>query len=298
MSSRTSHVPPEAVDPSNPSVIRRFLMWWMGWPANPYVSANAAVDFTAARAYLARLNEGEGPRVSVQHLLCAAVGRTLAAWPMANARIRGHRIIPCDTVGVAMPVNLLGHAEGRRREVGMVVVEDAGRASLRDIAARTRKTVNNEREGRTDNLMMRAMLGLAERTQGPVLHRVLDAVDRAAQHPVVDARMHRMAPVTSGLTNPGSSFAAEPGMLFRGGAIQVPMRMVHIATLWGVSAIQDEVIAVEGRAEVRPMLPVLLVFDHRLVDGVLASRLLLHLHRILQNPAESFGEDGLRQSAA
>ena len=120
MSRHTPKVDGREVDPTKPSVIRRFLMWWFGPPASPWVSVNVSIDMTAALAYLERVNVGEGPRISLQHLLCGAVGRTLSRWPMANARIHRSRIIPQDDVVVAMPVNLLGHAEGERRELGGV----------------------------------------------------------------------------------------------------------------------------------------------------------------------------------
>ena len=57
--------------------------------------------------------------------------------------------------------------------------------------------------------------------------------------------------------------------------------------------VQDEVIPVDGRPEVRPVLPVILVFDHRLFDGVMASRLLTRFASMLQDPASVFGPDGL-----
>lgn len=292
MSNRTATVDDKNVDPSKPSVIRRFLMWWFGPPASPWVCVNVSVDMTPAQAWLEAVNADGGPRVSLQHLLCAAIGRTLARWPMANARIHRDRIIPQDDVVVAMPVNLLGHAEGGRRELGMAVVAGAGRKSVRDLAQATRATVANERKGEVDNPFMRLMLKVAENSPGPLLSRAFDAMERARAHPAVEARLHSMAPVTTGLTNPGAALANQPGVLFRGGAVHLPNRLVHVGTFWGVTPIQDEVVPIDGQPAVRPMLPVLLVFDHRLVDGVLAGRILDTFTGILRDPAAAFGADG------
>ncbi len=270
-------------------------MWWFDPPNSPWVSANIAVDVTAARAYLDQLEpDADGRRPSLQHLLAGAVGRTLRAWPMANARIVGRRIVPQDRVGVAMPVNLLGHQAGGTRELGMVLVEDAGRASLRDLAGRTRQTVEHERAGQSDNAFFRWMLRIAKDAPEPVMWRTLDALDRARRSGVVEARLHPLLPVTTGLTNPGAAIREEPGVLFRGASVNLPDKLVHVGTLWGVSAAQDEVVPVDGVPSVRPMLPVLLVFDHRLIDGVVASRVLLHFSRILQDPASTFGPQGRR----
>ena len=106
-----------------------------------------------------------------------------------------------------------------------------------------------------------------------------------------------MAPVTTGLTNPGASLGGEEGVLVRGGAVHLPNRLVHVGTFWGISPIQDEVIPVDGVPAVRPMLPVLLVFDHRLVDGVLAGRLLKTFVGILRHPEAVFGADGESSAA-
>lgn len=280
------------VDPDKPSVIRRFLIWWFGPPASPWVCVNVSIDMTAAKDYLAAVNAGGGARISIQHLLCGAVGRTLTRWPMANARIHRNRILPQDDVVVAMPVNLLGHAEGERRELGMAVVDGAGHKSLRALAEATRATVANEREGKVDNPLMRMMLRLAESSPGPLLGKALDALELSRAHPAMDARLHALAPVTTGLTNPGAALAGQPGVLFRGGAVSLPNRLLHVGTFWGVTPIQDEVVPVDGEPAVRPMLPVLLVFDHRLVDGVLAGRVLQTFSAILQDPAATFGGDG------
>ncbi len=56
--------------------------------------------------------------------------------------------------------------------------------------------------------------------------------------------------------------------------------------------LQDEVVPVDGKPEVRTMLPMLYVFDHRLFDGVLAGKILTRLFEVLQSPEAHFGPDG------
>ena len=38
--------------------------------------------------------------------------------------------------------------------------------------------------------------------------------------------------------------------------------------------------------------PLMLIFDHRLIDGVAASKVMMHLSDILRHPAREFGEEG------
>ena len=274
------------------SVVRHVLLWWFAPPYSPWVAANVAIDFTAAQAYLAMLAEQPGARVSVQHLLTAAVGRTLAAFPEANARIIGGRVVPQDAVGVAAPVNLLGHAAGTKRELSVALTAQAERRTLRDIAQASRDTVRQEREDRITNPFIRGVVRALENAPAPVVRRSMDALDRAMQHPAIAARVYGIAPLTTVLPNPGAAISGQPGMLFRGAAVMLPGRLVHVGTLWGITPVQDEVIPVAGVPAVRPMLPIMLLFDHRLIDGVRASRMLAHLNTILQDPAAVFGAQG------
>ncbi len=278
---------------SAPSVVRRVLGWWFGWPASPSVNANAVFDATPALAYLERLR-GLGREVSLHHLVAAAIGRVLLRHPAANARFFGGRLERVPDVGIAMPVNLLGHAEGARRELGLVVVEGAGTASLLEVAERTRGRVASERVGRTENGLIRALLGASDGVPAWAVPQALGVADVLLGTHWGARAAFRAAPITTAVTNPGASFGAVEGAWFRGASVQIPQRLVHITTLWGVSVVQQEVVPVDGRAEVRPVLPVLLVFDHRVLDGVMASRLLLTLAAILGDPEGEFGPDGSR----
>jgi pyruvate/2-oxoglutarate dehydrogenase complex dihydrolipoamide acyltransferase (E2) component len=273
------------------SALRRGLLWWFG--GNPYVSVNFAVDFLPARDWLAGLPE---PRPSIHHLVAGAVARTLRAFPDANARVLGNRIVRYDRVGIAMPVNLLGHAGESRRELGMAIVPAADRLSLLEIAESTRRTVKGERTGTAQNDVLRTLERVVERLPQPLVNRSLGLVDRATRRPAVAARVFEHVPITTALSNAGAAFAPGSGIFFRGADVSLPTRLVELGTFWGTSVLQDEVIPVGGVPTVRPMLPVLFMFDHRLIDGVMAARLLLHFGAILRAPWEAFGADGSRQA--
>lgn len=290
--------------PRNPdTAVRRALLWWFQAPASAHVAINFAIDFSPARDYLATLaaqdaaaaGPAEGPRaerVTVQHLLVGAIARSLAAFPLANAQIVGKRIAMRDRVGVAMPVNLLGHPGGARRELGVMVLADADRLSLREIAARSRRSVAQERTGRSTNRWMRQVVSMAERAPPWAFYRAMDSYERLRQGRLGSALVYRAVPATTLISNAGAPFQAVPGVLFRGGALSPPTRLGHVGTVWGTSTVQDEVIVVDGQPAVRPMLPLLLLFDHRLLDGVAAGRLALHLAGLLSRPDLAFGPTG------
>jgi hypothetical protein len=274
------------------SLTRRFVLWLFEYPPfSPYVSVSVVIDAGPARAYLDGVKK-TGARVTVQHLLAAAIGRTYADFKAANAAVIGGRIMHFDDVGVAMPIDLTERDVGF--ETGMVFLERANTRALVDLAEGTRRTVEGERRGDRENRLFRTLIPLAERLPTFAFHRVLDGIDRVAQVPVVARALRKEVPVTVVLTNPGAAIPLPKGGLVRGGAISLPERVVPIGTLFGVSPIQDEVLVVDGAPAVRPVFPVMFVFDHRLFDGVLAGRILTRLVEILQDPASVFGDDGTR----
>ena len=278
-----------------PNVLRRFLLWIFAAPESPWVTLNVSLDFTNAQAYLQAVEQKTSQRISIQALMVATIGRTLQAFPQANARIVGHTIHQQPHVGVAMPVNLLGHTAGNKRELSMIVVDRTEERTLADISSRIHQQAKGERQGKVSNPLLSWMIKLGENIPNRAFFAILDAADKAMRQPSIANRWYRQFPVTTLVSNPGAVFSQEAetiqGLRFRGGSFQLPHRLVQIGTMWGLSAVQDEVIAIAGKPQVRPMLPLVLLFDHRLIDGVLSSRMLLKINDIVQDPERFFGPE-------
>jgi hypothetical protein len=151
-----------------------------------------------------------------------------------------------------------------------------------------------EREGRHPNGFLQALEKAVGAAPQPVVKAVLRGIDRAAQSAQGARALHARVPVTSALSNAGAAFRAPPGAWLRGAHLAIPPRLVQLGTFWGLSAVQEEVVPVDGVPTVRPVLPVLHLFDHRLIDGYRDAQLLQHFAAILRNPAGTFGEDAER----
>ncbi len=279
-----------------PNVVRRTVVWWFQPPSSPFVTCNFAVDATAARAYLAGLAAG-GSRVTLNHLVAACVARTLTEHPYANGRVIGQRIVTHPHVGLAMPVNLLD-GTGLDREISMAMISGIDELTLLELAERAGRTLNAERSGKSETPLVKQMLGLGSRMPHTVLRACLRVVDAGVNTPGFGDYFFHKYGVTSALSNVGSTLKPVDGLLFRGADVHLPPRLFQVGTFWGTSVVQDEVVAVAGVPTVRPMLPVLLLFDHRLVDGVRGSRIVRSFSEIFQNPAHHFGEAGGRRIGA
>jgi pyruvate/2-oxoglutarate dehydrogenase complex dihydrolipoamide acyltransferase (E2) component len=293
------------MEPAKLSSVRKALLWWFDWPGNPYVCVNCAIDFSAARAYLDDVNaraRAEGERaattttpepVTVQHLLAASIARVLSEFPDANARIIGHRIFRQEDVGIAMPVSLRNFSSGNAHDLSMALIDRADKMPLRELAASCSGTIREERAGRSQNWIVREITRVAKAAPYPVLALGLNVLDKLVKRPFVAAQVYRHFTVTTVLTNPGAAFGKLDGALFRSASMSLPQRLFHVGTVWGVSAVQDEVIAVDGEPRVRPVLPVVLAFDHRLFDGIQAGEICVRFAAILKNPSAVFGPDAL-----
>lgn len=279
------------------SVVRRLLLWWMASPSSPSVSLSAAVDWEPARTWLASLRPREGVRVGVNHLVTAAVAKALRAFPEANARVVGRRIVAHEHVGVAMPVNLLGHAGQARGELSMALVTRVETRTVRELASVTTRVVQAERTGAVQSPLLRALFVGIQALPRPVLHGALAGFHGALERPVVFDRVFPALPVTTVVTNPGPVLGQLEGAWLRAAAMSVPQRLPTVTTVWGLGPLQQEVVPVHGVPAVRTVLPLVLVFDHRVLDGVRAGRVMRHVLTTLLDPAEAFGVDADGQPA-
>lgn len=267
------------------SPIRRFTLWWMR-PGSRYVSSSVAIDFSHAQRFLEEVR-GQGHDVSVQHLVCGAIARLYTEFPVANRRIVGTRIYQAPDVGIACPVNLVGHAgEKGIGETSMVLLEAVDRLTLREIAAASRRSVATERSGQLSNPVARRVMGALQNLPGPLFRGGLRGIDLLTRTPGTAQLGWKLAPVTTAVTNVGATYTTPAGVLARAASYEPPHRILHVGSLWGIGAVQDEVIPVDGVPAVRPMLPVFLVFDHRLFDGAMASRMLARFAELLRDPTQ------------
>jgi len=263
-----------------PSAIRRGLLWWFQPPAMPYLSTSFVVDITEARAYLRRCSALAGRKITLQHLVAAAVINVQRAFPMANARIVGRRIVRETQIGLAMPVSLLESGAPSQRELSMAVLTQAEGLSLVALAEACDRLFTAERSDQVGNPVFRALLSAFDHLPDGPLWAGLDLVEGLQKIPAVADRLYAMVPATTGVTNPGAAVRMPAGIWLRGGALALPQRL-HA-----------------GQPAVRPVLPIVYVFDHRLFDGVMAGRILHHFGQILLDPAAVFGEAGQRSPSS
>jgi len=260
-----------------------------------FVSLSVAIDFTELGAYLQRVNKPSEPRITLQHVVCRAVGQLYTEFPVANRRVVGSRIYQAPSVGIAAPVNLIG-SDGEKGvgETSMMLLPKADTMTLVEIAAKSRRAVRQERAGRMSDPVARWLVDVLGGMPGPVFRSGLRAMDVGQRLPGAARLGWKAAPVTTAVSNVGAVYGSQEGTWFRGASYHPPSRIVHVGSLWGVAPLQEEVVPVDGHPAVRTVVPLVLCFDHRIFDGVIATKLMIRMSELLRNPDVHFGADGRR----
>jgi len=76
-----------------------------------------------------------------------------------------------------------------------------------------------------------------------------------------------------------------------------PVIFAPQVALMFVGAIRDEVLAINGKAEVRPAMQIAIAYDHRGIDGATASRFTTRVRQLLEDGAQPAAEEAVTPAA-
>lgn len=239
------------------------------------------VDATALVAYVDALRAASGVRVTPTHVVGKACAIAFKENPAANAVMSLGRLRRRETIDVFFSV-----AVGDGKSVAGAKVTRADARSIPEIAERLESQVSRIRKnGDTD---LQRSQSLLKRLPVPVLGAVLETVGALTFDLGLDLR--RLGVPSDPF---GTVIVTNVGVLGvdRGLAPLIPHG--RTAALLTVGKIRDEVIPIDGRPAVRPVLTLGGTFDHRVVDGLELGRISVRLREILEDPAKHLGAPGL-----
>ncbi|MBR7742534.1 2-oxo acid dehydrogenase subunit E2 [Phycicoccus sp. BSK3Z-2] len=240
-------------------------------PAEGRIHARTVVDVSAALAHVDHLRETTGERVTLLHLVGAALGRALRAVPEARARVVLGRVVRTDDCTVAFAVDV---ADGL--DLGPVRVQHADRATTVEVTRSLSASA--------------ATLRRAEDRH----HRRTSALVRVAPWWVMRPVMATASVLVGGFGVPafgqpgrplGTAFVSNVGSLGLDEAFLAPAPFARTAVYLAVGAVRDRPVAVHGEVVVRPTVVLVATADHRIVDGAHAGRLQRVLVDLLADPA-------------
>lgn len=274
--------------PAKMSVLRRVMMWMYGSPSrDPYITISLDIELEEAQQYLERREARTGEHVGIHHFLTAAVARCFQEYPSLNRKILGSRIYDLCQVDIVMPVNLVGHGHDEV-EASVIILEAVERMSLEDIARATRRKVREEHKDKHTSSLVGLLRWLGDRGADRLLYTFLDGVGRLGGHPLGYRLLQEIVGVSTTVSNVGAVLPDVQGAHFRGAALTMPDSVMHVGSFFGVAPATRRPVACGEQIVLRQVLPLIVCFDHRLIDGFLFGKTLQFLASIFCSPDEYF----------
>jgi pyruvate dehydrogenase E2 component (dihydrolipoamide acetyltransferase) len=256
---------------------------WRG-PNDPQIYGALEIDATSMNRFIEGCRD-VGHKVTPTHLVGRAIALALRDVPDLNARIVGSRAIPRESADIFFITAI----EGGRDLTG-VKVERVEYKSVADVGEELSARASTAKSGRDPDLAKskRAMDALPI----PLLRVALRISAWLAGDRDRGIRALGLArsPFGSAVVTSVGMFGLPMGFVPLSWMYRVPLLVL-------VGAIADKPVAVDGRVEVRPVLPITATIDHRYVDGWHIGRAMRTFRTYLESPS-TFEPEIARKLAA
>ncbi len=241
-------------------------------PDDPQIYGALEVDATNILAFLERARAA-GHRLTVTHLVGRALAHALHEVPDLNVRLLGGEAVPRDGVDVFF-ITMVGGG----RDLSGVKVKRTDEKTAYEVAvelggrARTLKRGEDPGFASTKKLM--------DSLPMPVLRRALQlgawiTGDHATSVPQLKLEE---SPFGSAIVSSLGSIGLPIGFIPLAWMYKVPIIIV-------AGEIADKPVAIAGKVEVRPMLPLTATIDHRYADGWHIGQMVKPFRAYLDDPA-------------
>ena len=245
-------------------------------PRDPSVYGTLEIDIGDARDRIAAQRRATGQRITVTHLVGRALALAIAERPEVNAIVRFGSLYRRDTIDIFFQVAF----EGGEDLNGAKVVS-ADQKSVEEIARELDDAARAVRERRSEAVKTASRF---KRLPAAVTGIALRATSFATYDLGLD--LSRFGVPFDGF---GSAMITNVGSfgLSTGNAPLLPFSRCPIVVLVGEA--RERPVVREGVVVARPILPIGVTFDHRLLDGYQATKMAARFTELLEHPAQLFG---------
>lgn len=242
-------------------------------PSDPQIFGALDIDAGALRVFIERARAA-GHRVTPTHVVGRAVAHALAVVPELNVQIRGGRIIPRDTVDVFF---ITAVAAGH--DLSGIKISGIDRKAAIDVARELSERSSQLKAGNDPDFAR------TKRVMDRLPPRLLRIALRLGA--IVTEDMRREIPSLGLRRCPfGSAMVSSVGMLGLPQGFAPLAWMYDVPVLVLVGELTSKPVAVDGKVEVREVLPITATIDHRYADGWHISKLLAAFREYLAAPEQ------------
>jgi len=276
------------------STVRKFMLWAFGHPSNdPYVNLNLDIEFDSALAFLERYNQQSKIKISIHHLLLKVLADSFKDHPRINVKIFGEEIYALPSVNIATPINLVKKEwNPGANELGVVIVRDAEKKTLEDIAQDISGSVKTYQKGGIILLLEEIVRFLYKYLPDISLRMFFRWVSMLGHNRILHDIMHEFMGMSTMFTNIGSVIRPCPGVHYKSAAFTIPDKLVHFSTCFGAGPLEKKVFVENDQPVIKSVIPMMIIFDHRIVDGFLISRFVEDFAQRLKQPELYYGMPG------
>ncbi len=245
---------------------------------DPQVYGTLGVRMEKAEAYIKAFREKTGKRLTVTHMVTAAVARALAACPEANAILRWNKIQLRKDVDISVLV-VVPSEDGSKVDLSSAVVRKADQCSLEQQIEQLDKQIGSIRRGE-DKAMKKS-----KDTIMMVPFRLMNLFMKFLAFLLYDLNLDmRWAGMPKNAF--GGACVTNIGSLGLDTAY-VPVVPYTRVPIWiAPGEIADEPVVDDGRVVPGRIMRINATFDHRFIDGYHAMVLSKTLRKVLENPFE------------
>lgn len=266
----------------NLSSFRRIALGTWRTVGDPSVYGTIKLRADKVVAYIDAFRERTGKKLTLTHVMAKAVALVLAEMPDANAILRRNRIYLRETIGVFFQV-AMEDPETKEVDLSGATIFDAHEKTLEEIydefstkASRVKKGKDKELEGTRSTF---------KRIPYRFLHWFVDMLGYLAYELNLDLRWAGVP------KDPfGSAMVTNIGSLGLEEAYVPLVPYSHVPLLIALGAVQDEAVVEDGTIVIGKVLRACATFDHRVLDGMHASKMAKTITRIFADPEASLGK--------
>jgi len=230
-----------------------------------------AIDVTATLAYIEDVRARTGERITVTHVLGAALGRAIRAVPEVRGRVFAGRILPFETCDIGFAVDIEGGTD-----LAPIKVRDVDTKTPLEVARELAAGAEGLRAGRDPHHSRSAWF---VRYAPPwTLRPLLGAASVLVGGLGVGAFGQPPFPL-------GCAFVSNLGSLDLDEGFLAPVPFARVPLYVSIGAVRDDAVAVDGAVVVRPQIVVGATADHRLVDGAHAGRIARIVRDLMADPS-------------
>lgn len=275
----------------NPPAFRKIAFGTWGRVKDPSVYGMVLIDMTKANEYIKEFQRRTGIKITPTHLVGRATTMCLKKRPEINGMIRSSKIYLRKTISLFFQVNVPGKTKDGEKDksvshsnVSGCIIHDADDLTVKGLQAAIAAKVDKIRDG-SDKEFSKNM-NVFKKMPWWMTGWYLDFASWLVYGLNLDLRFLGIPKDPFGsvmITNVGSlgiEYAWAPLCHYT----RVPLLLT-------VGSVHDQAVVINGKVEARPIMPVCITFDHRLMDGVHAAHLSREFKLYFSDPEKYFGFD-------